>query len=366
MFKRKLFIILGVLLTVFLIAKHYFINYEKTKFMRRPAPTIEAATAKQTKWQANLLSTGTISAINGIIIKPEVAGRITKIYFKSGSYVKKGQPLFQIYPDILAAQLASDQANLSLAQVEYQRAAELYQKKVASKQTLDEQTAKLKSAEAAVAATQAQLVQHNINAPFAGKIGLKQVSVGDYVNIGQSLVSLEQTNPLRIQFTIPDKYINQIKIKDKVDITVSSAPDLLYEGYVYAIDAAVNEETRLLSLWAKIPNPADSLVPGTYVQVDLFYGKPHPVLVVPKTAVLYSPQGSYVYRIKNGIANKRQITTGDTQKHDIEITQGLQAGDLVATSGQIKLFDGSPVDLANSSTYSEEKQVQIKTIHFKK
>jgi membrane fusion protein, multidrug efflux system len=364
MSKRILIISIITLLTVFFIGKNLFIRYEKAKHMGFPPPTVEVATAKQQHWQTQINATGTILAMNGVVIKPEVAGKVTRIDFTSGSYVEKGQPLIQIYPDILAAQLASDEANLSLAQAEYRRANELYAKNVASKQTFDEQIAKLKSAQAAVAATQAELAQHNITAPFSGKIGLKQVDIGDYVNVGQSLVSLEQIDPLRVQFSVPDRFINDIRIGSPVHITVSSSANKIYEGYVYALDSAVDPSTRLYSLWAKIPNPDHSLIPGTYVEMTLFAGESKPVIVVPQTAVLYSSQGEYVYKIENNKAIKTQISSGERQEDNIAITDGIQAGDVVVTAGQVKLFDGMPVTISKAATYDNNSSSKITYIRF--
>jgi len=362
--KRIIIISLVILVIVFFIGKSIFMHFEKTAKNAIPAPTVEVAKAQNQQWKDQILATGTISAINGVIIKPEAAGRITKIYFKSGSYVKKGDPLFQIYPDILEAQLASNKAALSLARVEYDRAEELYLKKVASKQSLDEQTAKLKSAEAAVAETQAQLVQHNIVAPFSGKIGLKQADIGDYVNVGQSLVPLQQMDPLRVQFSVPDRYINEVKIGDSAAIEVSSASNTIYEGYVYALNSAVNPTTRMFSLWAKIPNPDHSLIPGTYVQITLYSGKPTSVVTVPQTAVVYSPQGQYVYKIVDDVAKKVQVEAGDRKGNLIEITSGLKQDDVVVTAGQVKLYDNMKVKMSDKPTYAPTKPSNVKIITF--
>ncbi len=364
---RKRIIIIGiiVLIIAFFVGKNMFISYEKSKHGKIPPPTVEVAKAQQQSWQDQITATGTISAINGVVLKPEVAGRITKIYFKSGSYVKEGQPLFQIYPDILQAQLESNEASLSLAQVEYDRADELFQKKVASKQTLDEQTAKLKSAEAAVAQTKAELVQHNITAPFSGKIGLKQVDIGDYVNIGQTLVPLQQMNPLRVQFSVPDRYLSEVKIGDKVDIQVSSAANTVYQGYVYALNSAVDPTTRMFSMWAKIPNPDHSLIPGTYVQITLYSGQSKPVITVPQTAVVYSPQGQYVFTMVKGIAKKTQVNASERKGNLIAIDSGLKADDIVVTAGQVKLFDNMPANISNQPTYAPALPANVKLITFK-
>lgn len=366
MSKRLLILGLIGLLCIFFISWKITLHFVKPGAHGLPPATVEVAPAVQQNWKDEIIATGTISALNGVIIKPEVSGRITKIYFSSGEYVKAGDPLFQIYPDILEAQLQSDQASLALAQVEYQRAAELYQKNVTSKQTLDEQTAKLKSAQAAVLQTQAQLAQHNIVAPFDGRIGLKKVDIGDYVSVGDQLVPLQQMDPLRVQFSVPDRFASLVKLNDTAEITVSSAPDVIYQGNVYALNAGVNPTTRMFSMWAKIPNPDYSLLPGTYVQITLFSGQAKPVIAVPQTAVVYSPQGEYVYTVVNNIAKKVQVVAGQRKDNLVAIKGEIKPGDIVVTSGQVKLFDNTPVTISKQSTYAQSVAPQVKVITFSK
>lgn len=364
MTKRGIIISIILLIIVLFLAKSAFIKYKINQMRTLPAATVEVATAKQEMWKDQITATGTIAAINGVVIKPQVAGTITKIYFKSGSEVKKGDPLFQIYPDILKAELASAQAQLQLAQVEYQRELELYKRNVEAKQSLDEKDADLKAAEASVKQTEAQLAQNNIVAPFSGKIGLKSVDVGDYVTVGESLVPLQQMDPLKVQFNVADRYLNDVKIGDLVNVTPSSASDTIYQGSVYALNSAVYPDTRMFSMWAKIPNPNQTLIPGTYAKITLFSGQPKPVIVVPETAVLYSPQGEYVYTVVNNVAKKVEVTPGLRKGNLISVTEGLKAGDIVVTAGQVKLFDNTPVQLSKESTYGNDNTSNTKTVTF--
>lgn len=364
MTKRSIIISIIVVIILLFMAKSAFIKYKIAQMRTLPAATVEVATAKQDMWKEQITATGTISAINGVVIKPEVAGTITKIYFKSGSDVKKGDPLFQIYPDVLKAQLQSAEAQLQLAQVEYQRELELYQKKVEPEQSLDEKDADLKAAQASVAQIKAQLVQNNIVAPFSGRIGLKEVDIGDYVTIGESLVPLQQMDPLRVQFNVPDRYLKEVKVGDTVDVTPSSAPDTIYQGQVYALNSAVYPDTRMFSMWAKIPNPNETLIPGTYAKITLYSGQAKPVIVIPQTAVLYSPQGEYVYTVVDKIAKKVEVTPGLRQGNMIAITDGLKVGDVVVTAGQVKLFDNTPVQISKDATYGKEQAQQDNVVTF--
>lgn len=368
MSKRRIAYIIGAVIAAFIlfkIGKSIFMMIEMKKRHGLPPAPVEIAKAVQQEWQNQIQTTGTISSTQGVTISPQVSGWITKIYFTSGSDVKKGDPLFQIYPDILEAKLKNDQAALTLAQLNYDRAAALYQKRVVAKEQLDSYTAQLQQAQATLDQTKAQLVQHNITAPFSGRIGLKTVDVGNYVNVGEDLVSLQQINPLRIDFNVPDNYIDQLAIGDKVEVSPSSASgNTLYVGSVYAFNSSVDPSTRSFSMWAKIPNPNEKLIPGTYVDVTLYVGQPHPVITIPQTAALFSPQGEYAYKVVNGKAVKTEITVGLRQANWIEVKSGLQAGDAVISAGQVKVFDGSPVVQAPSSTYAAEAPPKITYVTF--
>lgn len=363
--RRLVFTVIGALVAVFVlfhIAKAVYIYFHGGGKRQFPPMPVQVATAEKQMWQDQIQATGTISAIQGVMVKSEIAGRITKIYFTSGTEVKKGDPLFQIYPDILEAQLANNQASLQLAQVNYNRAVALYQKRVISEESFDEYSTQLQQAQANLDQTKANLVQHNILAPFSGRIGLKFVDVGDYVNADGNLVDLQQMDPLRVQYSVPDRYISQLAIGDQAEVFPSSTPNSVYMGTVYAFEAAVDPSTRSYSMWAKIPNPNEDLVPGTYADITMFVGKPKPVIVIPQTGALYSPQGEYVYKVVDGKAVKTAVNVGMRKDDFIEVTQGLQAGDVVVTAGQIKIFDGSPVITTPTPTYPPQQPSKKKVI----
>jgi len=364
MSKRILVIVILVIVLLVMVIGFFRLFRAKEQRAMSMIPTVEVAKAQQAMWQDQINSTGNISALNGVMVKPEVPGRITKIYFASGDYVQKGQLLFQIYPDILEAQLASAQSSLALAQVDYQRAVDLYQKRVVSQQALDTQTSNLRSAQASVDQIKAQLVQHNIVAPVSGRLGLKYVDVGDYVNAGDKLVNLQQINPLRIEFSIPDRFLNEVKVGDTVSIMPSSTPDEVYRGNVYALDSAIDTSSQSFSMWAQIPNPYYKLLPGAYVYVILFSGPKKPVIMIPQTAMVYSPQGTYVFTIVDNKAVKTQVTAGERYEDNIQVVDGLKAGDVVVTAGQVKIFDGSEVKVSPNATYTASSVPQPEIITF--
>lgn len=314
-----------------------------------PPVVVQTAKAKTQQWYDQIEATGTLSAFQGVMVRPQVAGTITQIYFQSGQEVIQDAPLIQIYPDILEAQLQRDKAALALSEVEFRRAEELYTKKAISKQDLDTRSSELVQRQAQVEQTEAQLQQNNIAAPFPGKLGLKLVDIGDYVSIGQDLVDLQRLDPLRVEFSVPEVYLSKLAVGQTVEMYPSSDPKKLYKGEVYAFDSSVDIDTRSLFMRARVPNKDNALLPGLFAKVTLLAGEKHPVITVPQTAVVYSPEGITLYKAEDNIAKKYNITLGMRRGEEIEIKSGVDSGDMVITGGQIKLSDGAPITLATQS-----------------
>lgn len=310
-----------------------------------PPPAFVAVTNPvKTTWQDSIAMTGSLASFNGITVKAEAAGRITHIYFSSGQMVKKGDLIIEIFPDIIKAQLKQAEAQLALSKTNYKRFAELLKKGFVTQAEFDSATATLESNQAIVDQFKAQLSQTLIKAPFSGKIGLKLISLGDYVNIGQNIVQLEALDPIEVDFSVPEIYMSQIKVGTKVSLKISAYPKETFDGAIYAINASVDASTRTLDVRASIPNPDSKLLPGTFAEVSMSLGDPITVLTIPQTTIVYDPQGNYVYRVINNHAVKTVITLGKKiADNQIIIPQGLSPNDVVITEGQIKIGDGAPV-----------------------
>ncbi len=347
-----------VIFIILLIALGYtayrFLHHSsKQSGMHKMPPTVvETAKVENTTWQEEISATGTLNANQGVMIRPDVAGQVTKIFFKSGTYIEQGKPLVQIYPDILQAQLARNKAALRLSELDFQRYAALYKKGSISKSQYDQAAAKLAQDKAVTEETEAELRQHTLTAPFAGQAGLRLVDLGDYVSPGQNIVSLQAIDPMRVEFSIPEVYLNLLAIGQTVDIKTVANPETTFKGTVYAFDSVVDPNTRSLDMWAHVPNKDHKLIPGTFANLTLYAGSKKKILKIPQRAVVYDKDGNYVFKIINKTAKKTPITAGLRKKDDIEIISGLEAGDIVVTAGQLKLFDGSPVlfvsDIKNS------------------
>lgn len=313
------------------------------KGMQFPPSFVETTTVKFTSRQQQVAATGTLNAIPGIVIKPEISGRITKMYFKSGDAVAKGAPIIEINPDIIKAQLAQAQATLQLTKLNYERAVQLYKTHDISKADFDKSTADYNSAKASVDQAKAQLQQTVILAPFNGKLGLSQVNLGDFVSPSTEIVNLQSIDPIYVDFSIPEVYVSKVARGQNVLVRTDAYPGVTFNGKVEALESAINQANRTLMLRASIPNKDGKLIPGTFVEVSVLINQENQVIEIPQTAVVFSPEGNFVYRVVDGKAAKTIVTLGDRDADKVVVKTGLNSGDIIITSGQLKVQDGSPV-----------------------
>lgn len=342
---RKLSIII-IILTLGILGIYWIWHREhNTNAMGAgiPPSMVNVATAKLQPWQTQIPATGTLSALQGVLLKSEVAGRVTKIYFNSGCNVISGSPLVDIDPGVIQAQLAQAIAKAKLSSDDYQRAIELFQRGALSKQDMDTAQSNKMADAAGVKQMQAQLNQYQITAPFSGRTGLQLFNLGDYISVGQALVNLQQLDPLRVDFTVPENYLGQINSGDTVQIQSDTESNKTILGKVTAIDSAIDPATRTIALRANIPNANQKLLPGGFVQVVLLAGKSQMLVTIPQTALVYDASGNYVYTVVNQHAVKTPVTTGQQNSTQISVLSGLKPGDQVVVAGQLKIGDGSPV-----------------------
>lgn len=307
---------------------------------------VKAATAT---WQESINSTGTLVPEEGVVIKPDISGRITKIYFKSGQHVEAGTPLVQIFPDVLQAELMQSEATLKLAKTTFERFEDLYKKKATSKSQYDEATAKLSEMKAEVKKIQAQLGQTLIKAPFSGYLGIRKINLGAYVSAGDPIVNLEDTNPMFVDFTVPEVYSKKIKKGQAITVQSEAYGDTVFPGKVLAMESLINPNTRMLEIRARVPNKDNILIPGSFVVTKVYVGESKELIKIPQTAIEYSQQGNYVYVVKDNKAVKTEVSLGTRLDKDIFINSGLKAGDEVVTAGQQRLYDGAKVSVVAAS-----------------
>lgn len=315
----------------------------KAQEMKMPPTVVEAAKVKAQNWQQQVPATGTLLANQGAILRSEIIGRVTQIYFQPGQIVAEGSALMDINPAILEGQLRSQEAQLKLNEANYRRAEQLYRRQLFAKAELDKQLASLNVSKADVASAQAKLAQAKIRAPFTGKAGLNKINVGDYVAVGQELVSLQSIDPMRIDFKVPEIYASKLAVGEPITIDVANLPGQRFQGQLSGIDSMIDPKTRSISVRALIPNKEQTLLPGAFAQVTLYLGQNKPVLTVPQQAVVYDKGKTFLFKIVANKAIRVEVKLAKRIGNDIIVEQGVVANELVVTAGQMKLMDQAPV-----------------------
>ena len=307
---------------------------------------VEAAKVATAPLSKAITAVGSLRSDESITVRPEVAGRVAFIGFEEGQRVPRGATLVRLDPAINQAEVQQSQANLTLARAKYERALELQGKGFISGQAKDEAENNLKVAEAAVALANARLAKTEIKAPFTGVIGLRSISVGDYVKEGADIVNLEAIDALKVDFRVPEIYLKEIAVGQTLQVTLDALPGKTYEGRVFAINPLVDAAGRAIVIRAQVKNTDTALRPGMFARVRLFTRTAEDALVLPEQALVPQGEDQYVFRIVDGKAARAKVTVGQRRDGLVEIVDGLVAGDLVVTAGQLKLRDGSPVTVA--------------------
>ncbi|MBL0169012.1 MAG: efflux RND transporter periplasmic adaptor subunit [Propionivibrio sp.] len=286
---------------------------------------------------------GSLRSNESVVLRPETAGRISSINFKDGSAVARGALLVGLDSATQLAEYDQARANLGLAQVNLKRTRELFEKKFVSQQALDNTEAGLKVQEAALALAQARLDKMRIKAPFSGVVGIRNVSVGDYVKEGQELINLEDISTLKIDFRLPESYLGQLKPGQMIEVSSDALPGQKFEAVLDAVNPLVDTGGRAIASRAHLSNADGRLRPGMFVRVRLIFEQRSKVLLVPEQAIVPDTKTPFVFVVQEGKAMRVPVKTGTRRNAQVEIVEGLKAGDEVVTAGQMKLRDGAPV-----------------------
>ena len=307
---------------------------------------VEAAGVSVERLPRSITTVGSLRSDETIVVRPEIAGRVASIAFKEGERVTAGSVLLSLDESVQRAELARAEANLALSKSKHDRALELREKGFISVQASDEAENNLRVAQADAQLSRARLAKTEIRAPFDGLIGLRQVSPGDYVKEGQDLVNLEKTDPLKMDFRVPEVSHADVREGQSLQITLDALPDQSFEGRVYAINPLLDASGRALVIRARVPNSRAHLRPGMFARVRLLTAEMVDSLVVPEESIFTVGEDRFVYRIVAGRAERRKVETGMRADGKVEIASGLSATDRVVTAGHIKLREGSPVRVA--------------------
>ncbi|HEX6136749.1 MAG TPA: efflux RND transporter periplasmic adaptor subunit [Casimicrobiaceae bacterium] len=296
-----------------------------------------------------ITAVGSLRSDESITVRPEVAGRISDILFKEGERVAKGMTLVRLDPAINRAEVQQARANLQLAQSKYERAVDLSQRNFISGQAKDEAENNLRVAEAAVALADARLAKTEIKAPFSGIIGLRVVSVGDYVKEGADVVNLESIDPLKVDFRVPEVFMTQVQVGQALTVALDALPGRTFEGRVFAVNPLLDAAGRAVVIRAIVRNAETSLRPGMFARVRLITRDEKQALVIPEQAIVPQGDEQYVYRIVDGKVARVKVEIGQRRDAKVEVLKGLGPDDVVVTAGQLKLREGMPVTIANAA-----------------
>jgi membrane fusion protein, multidrug efflux system len=311
-----------------------------------PPPTVEAAAVKTGTVVRTVQAVGSLRANEAVTVRPELAGRVTTINFAEGQPVRTGQLLLTLDDSVYAAELREKEANRKLAQIEFDRADKLVSARAAPAEVRDRALAELQAAAAAVDLVQARLDKTRIRAPFGGIIGLRQVSAGDFVEVGQALVSLVEIHPLKVDFRVGEVFLAELSTGQHIDLQVDAFPGERFGGEVYAIEPMVDVNGRAVLIRARLPNEDARLRPGLFSRVELIVDTAAVALLVPEGAIVPRGDQHFVYRLQEGRALLTEVTVGKRDNRMVQITAGLSEGDVVVTAGQVKLRDGVAVSVA--------------------
>ncbi|OGT59937.1 MAG: efflux transporter periplasmic adaptor subunit [Gammaproteobacteria bacterium RIFCSPHIGHO2_12_FULL_45_12] len=338
-----------------------------------PVVTVSTGKAVYSTWQPQQQVVGSLRTTLGVNVTAQLAGMIQTIYFKPGSYVKQGDRLIQQNADSNIAQLHALQANAELAKITYTRDKAQYRVHAVSKQQIDTDEQNLKSLNAQVAEQQAIVDKLAIQAPFSGRLGISKVNPGQYLNPGDNIVTLQNLDPIFMDFYMPQQTLPHLKTGDIITFTTDAFPGKTFSGKITTIDPMVDISTRNVEIEATIPNHKQILVPGMFVNVNVTTAKPRSLITVPQSAVTYNPYGDIVYVVKGVPEEEGQpstltahqifVTVGLTRGDQASILSGIKEGDIIVTSGQLKLKNGSRIAINNTVQPSDNPDPAVTNQH---
>ncbi|MBU6249141.1 MAG: efflux RND transporter periplasmic adaptor subunit [Xanthomonadaceae bacterium] len=360
--RRMLWVILGTLALIAVIAgAKVLLVMRMIHSMPKPGPvTVSTVKAGEQDWQPSLDAVGSLRAANGADLATEVAGLVTEVHLKSGQDVKKGQLLVQLRDGDEVAQLQQLEANARLAKLTLDRARQQLAAQAISEADFDTAQANFQARQAAVAQQQVVIAKKQLRAPFDGRAGIITISPGDYLAAGTQVVTVQQLDPLFVDFNVPQGQLARLKVGQPVRLRLDAWPGRTFSGRLSAISPKVDASTRNVRVEATVPNHDKTLTPGMFAKLTVDVGQPRRQLTLPQAAIVYNPYGDTVYVVQPGKGKDAQgkpnpptvkqafVTTGDTRGDQVAILKGISAGTEVVTSGQMKLKNDATITVDNS------------------
>ena len=357
---RQKVVLALVICLILLLATGGVLYYtlKKKKPKRGPRPprrsvAVETIIVEPQTLESKISAVGTIFSNESVTIKPEVSGTINFIGFDEGNIIEKGATLFTLDAELLEAEYQEVKANFDFSSSQYERAKKLKKDGVIPSEEYDERLRAYLNAKSRLNTLATRLRKHTLKAPFTGTLGSRMVSIGDYVAIGESLINLEDLSPVKVEFNIPQRFIQRLSQGQLVRVAIDPLPQF-YEGTVYLIDPKLDTDTRSALIKAKVPNPEGTLKPGMFCTVTIVIEKIENALTVPFEARVSRGDKHFLYVVEEDKAVMRQIQLGIFAGGSVEVLEGLNPGDRVIVAGLQKVAPGAPVQEAEDASEKTE------------
>lgn len=331
---------------------------EAAQNMVLPPETVTAMSVESEQWEQKIIATATVTAVQGVEVSAEIGGRVKRIAFESGSVVNKGDVLIQLDTASEDAQLASAEATAALAKASLARVKKLNKQNLTSQDALETAEAKVKETVAQANNVRALIAKKTIKAPFSGRLGLRQVNLGQILSEGDAIVSLQTLDPIYVDFSVPQQELSRLVPELEVQVTVDAAPDQTFIGKIIATNPDVDLATRSVRVRAKVANPDEVLRPGMFAKATVIMPEKKTVLPVVVTAISYATFGNSVFVIDEQtneetgetekVLRQQFVRLGQARGDFIDVIDGLKPGETIVTSGVFKLRSGMKVVIDNT------------------
>ena len=356
--RRRVLIAIGAVVALIVLiagikAISIYRMIQQAKAAGTPAQTVTAMKATYSDWQPEISAVGSVRAVRGVDITTEVTGLVRSVDFRSGDDARRGQVLVHLNADSDTATLHSLEAAADLAATVYARDKVQFEAQAISQAQLDADAADLKNKRAQAAAQAALVAKKILRAPFDGRLGITTVNPGQYLNTGDKVVTLQELDPVYVDFRLPQEQLAQVRPGLEVRLSLDAFPGETFAGKINAVDPLVDASSRNFQAEATIPNPARKLLPGMFARVVVLSGAKQHYLTLPQTSITFNPYGSTVFLVQKDekgkpTAQQTFVTTGPTRGDQIAVLKGIKEGDEVVTSGQLKLKNGTPIDISSA------------------
>jgi membrane fusion protein (multidrug efflux system) len=323
-----------------------------------PPEPVNAIEVRRERMQPRVASVGSVVAVQGTVVSAEADGVVREIMFEPGTVVKAGEDLVRLDTDVERAQLSSAEAAAKLARVSYTRAKDLIGTRAISRAELDTAEANMAQADAQIENIRAAIDKKVVRAPFTGKLGIRRISVGQFLSKGSPIVSLQSLDPVYVEFSLPQQRLGDLSQGLAVAVTTDAYPSQQFEGTITAVDPDVDPATRNVRVQATLSNADQRLRPGMFVSVDVVLAQTQDVLVIPSTAILHAAHGDSIFVIEEGeadtqgkkalVVRQQPVQLGARQGDFVVATEGVEAGDRIVSTGVFKLRPGTPVVIDNT------------------